>query len=187
MINDKLLKIIKENETVLSKVNEEQINCLVDMISKSKRLFLDGRGRSGLMMAAFAMRLTHLGIECHVVGEFTTPSLREDDLLIIGSGSGATITPLAAAKLAKKVGGSVAAITSRAESELANIADVAVIIQAPVRGDSGENCGNVRSIQPMASLFEQSLLLLVDAIVIILKEKLGTDDDAMRALHSNLE
>ena len=39
----------------------------------------------------------------------------------------------------------------------------------------------------MASLFEQSLLLLVDAIVLDLKEKFGTDDETMRSLHSNLE
>jgi len=187
MSKSKLLEILEENRAVLLKIDEEQIGRLVEMITKSKRLFLDGRGRSGLMMAAFAVRLTHLGIECHVVGEYTTPSLREDDLLIIGSGSGSTITPLAAAKLAKKVGGSVAAITSRADSELAKIADVAVIIPAPVRGDRGDECENVSTMQPMASLFEQSLLLLVDAIVLDLKEKFGTDDETMRALHSNLE
>ena len=183
MFKEKLQNIIKENETILAQVNAEEVDRLIKMIISSKRLFLDGRGRSGLMMAAFAVRLTHLGIDCHVVGEYTTPSLRADDLLIVGSGSGATITPLAAAKMAKKVGGKVAAITARPGSELAEIADVSVIIPAPVRGSSE----SVMTIQPMASLFEQSLLLLVDTMVLMLKEELGLDDEAMRSLHSNLE
>ena len=167
------------------RVSYEEVRYLVEQIIQSKRLFLEGRGRSGLMMRAFATRLTHLDIHCHVVGESTTPGLLKGDLLLIGSGSGETITPLQTANAAKNAGGTVAILTSRSESALAALADIVVLIPAPVRQHS--DIIPVTTIQPMGSLFEQSLLLVLDAIVLMLKDRLQQDDVMMMARHSNLE
>ena len=53
-------------------------------------MFVTGAGRSGLMGKSFAMRMMHMGIDAYVIGETVTSTFTQDDLLIIGSGSGET-------------------------------------------------------------------------------------------------
>lgn len=178
-------QLIHELDRVLRRVNPTEVDRLVDGIIQSHRLFLAGRGRSGLMMSAFAMRLTHLNIPCHVVGETTTPGLQQGDLLVVGSGSGETVTALLTARAAHKNGGRVAVLTSRRESALGELADLVVEIPAPVREQSAVE--PEATVQPMGSLFEQSLLLLLDSVVLMLKERLHQDEQQMMARHSNLE
>ena len=79
----------------------------------------------------------------------------------------------------------MALLTARRESTLATLANLCVIIPAPVREESAEELAT--TIQPMGSLFEQSLLLLLDTIVLMLKDRLRQDDAMMMARHSNLE
>jgi 6-phospho-3-hexuloisomerase len=184
-VTDNSQQIVVEVGQVLARVAPEEVERLVVAIIRTRRLFLAGQGRSGLMMRAFAIRLTHLDIHTHVVGESTTPSLLPGDLLLVGSGSGETQTAVLTARTALAAGGTVAVLTARPESTLAALADVRVIVPAPVRESSGAEF--VPTIQPMGSLFEQSLLLLLDAIVLELKSRLHQDERTMMARHSNLE
>jgi 6-phospho-3-hexuloisomerase len=177
--------MVDEVGDVLRRVDPAEVERLVWAIIRTRRLFLVGRGRSGHMMNAFAIRLTHLDIHCHVVGESTTPGLQPGDLLLVGSGSGETVTAVLTAQSAKKAGGTVALLTSRLESALGQLADMRVVVPAPVREHSEDE--RVTTIQPMGSLFEQSLLLLLDAIVLMLKDRLRQNDAMMMARHSNLE
>lgn len=178
-------RLLEEVGTVIVRVNPLEVECMVDTIMRARRLFLEGRGRSGMMMRAFAIRLTHLDIHCHVVGESTTPGLQPGDLLLVGSGSGETITAVTAGKSAHTAGGMLGVLTARHESTLARMADVLVLVPAPVREETDHEL--VATIQPMGSLFEQSLLLLLDAIVLLLKDRLRQDEQKMMARHSNLE
>lgn len=177
--------LVDEVGDVLRRVDPVEVERLAWAIIRTKRLFVAGRGRSGHMMSAFAIRLTHLDIHCHVVGESTTPGLQPGDLLLVGSGSGETVTNILTANSAKSNGGTVALLTSRRESTLGTLADLTVVIPAPVREQSEDE--PVTTIQPMGSLFEQSLLLLLDAIVLMLKDRLRQNDEMMMARHSNLE
>ena len=43
------------------------------------------------------------------------------------------------------------------------------------------------SAQPLGSLFEQMLLIYVDALVIMLMETMGVDADTLMARHTRLE
>ena len=106
-------------------------------------------------------------------------------MLLIGSGSGETITAVMTGKFAHKAGGALGVLTARHESTLARMADVLVLIPAPVREETDREL--VATIQPMASLFEQSLLILLDTIVLMLKDRLRQDEQKMLARHSNLE
>ncbi len=178
-------QLVAEIDNVLSRIDPAEVESLVVAIIRTRRLFLDGRGRSGLMMRAFAIRLTHLDIHCHVVGESTTPNLRPGDLLLVGSGSGETVTAVLTAKSAKSLGGMIGVLTARQESTLSQMADLRVVLPAPVRETS--DVTPVTTIQPMGSLFEQSLLLFLDAIVLLLKDRLRQDERMMMARHSNLE
>jgi 6-phospho-3-hexuloisomerase len=183
--NDYSQTLVEEVGAVLRRVDPVEVERLVWAIIRTKRLFVAGRGRSGHMMNAFAIRLTHLDIHCHVVGESTTPGLQPGDLLLVGSGSGETITAVLTANSAHAAGGKVALLTTRRESTLGKLADLRVVIPAPVREQSEEE--TVTTIQPMGSLFEQSLLLLLDTIVLMLKDRLQQDEATMMARHSNLE
>src|SRR5579872_6293966 len=65
-------------------------NPLIDAIVAAKRIAIYGAGREGLQMDGFAMRLAHLGLDAHVVGDMTVPPLDVGDLLIVSSGPGAS-------------------------------------------------------------------------------------------------
>ncbi len=87
--------IYRELTDIAAALPREEAGALARAIRRARRVFLGGMGRSGLMMRAFAMRLMQLGVEVHVVGDTTTPSIRRGDLLILGSrygrsGSGST-------------------------------------------------------------------------------------------------
>jgi 6-phospho-3-hexuloisomerase len=82
--------VLAEIQGVLRKVDEADIERLVDRLLAAPRVFVAGEGRSGLMAKAFAMRLMHLGLVVYASGETITPSGGEGDLVVVGSGSGTT-------------------------------------------------------------------------------------------------
>jgi 6-phospho-3-hexuloisomerase len=177
--------IIHELSGTLSMLDEKSIDQLIDMIINSKRIFLAGCGRSGLMIKCFAMRLMQMGFITFVVGETTTPGISEGDLLIIGSGSGETESLSLFAKSARNQKARIGLITIFSESTVGYLADVKIIINAPTSKNKKENA--VSSIQPMGSLFEQSLILLLDGVILKLMDKKKLDSQSMWHNHANLE
>ena len=63
------------------------------------------------MGKSFAMRMMHMGIDAYVIGETVTSTFTQDDLLIIGSGSGETKSLIPIAQKAKELGGKVGVVT----------------------------------------------------------------------------
>ncbi|HJO55705.1 MAG TPA: hypothetical protein QF423_03455, partial [Candidatus Scalindua sp.] len=61
--------IIDEIDAVLDGIKEDEFKKFVTAINSSKNIFVTGQGRSGLVARTFAMRLTHIGFSCHVVGD----------------------------------------------------------------------------------------------------------------------
>ncbi|WP_019005105.1 6-phospho-3-hexuloisomerase [Cohnella laeviribosi] len=175
--------ILRELSRTASAVPDEALASLAERILQAKRVYTAGAGRSGLVMRGLAMRLMHLGIETYVVGETVTPGIRERDLLIIGSGSGSTQSLLGMAEKAKRLGAGIALLTTAADSPIGRIADVIVPIPAAAK----EQTVSSPSVQPMGSLFEQSLLVTLDAVVLMLMEIRSIDASAMFARHANLE
>jgi 6-phospho-3-hexuloisomerase len=132
-------------------------------------------------MRAFGMRLMHLGKTVYVVDETITPSIAAADLLILGSGSGRTTCLLGVAEMARRQGAQIVLFTTDATSPLAELADHRIVIPAPsLREAEG-------SLQPMGSLFEQSLLILCDSLILKLVQRTGVDAAQMRERHANLE
>ncbi len=180
-----LNQILTELNNSLAQVSSEEAELLAEAIMAAKHVFIAGIGRSGLVMRGFAMRLTHMGFNVHAVGDVTTPAIAGDDLLIIGSGSGSTTTLRAIVEKAKTVGSKIAMITTLDNSPIAQMADIVIVTSAPNLKKDPETTFN--SVQPMGSLFEQSMLLTLDAIILMLMKKTKTDNDAMLARHANLE
>src|SRR6185295_16665997 len=57
-------------------------------ILQARHIACYGVGREGLMMKDLCMRLMHLGLDAHVVGDMTTPQLGSGDLLLVSAGPG---------------------------------------------------------------------------------------------------
>lgn len=178
-------QIVNELSGTLARMSDEKAEELTELVLHAERIFVAGCGRSGLAVRAFAMRLLHLGFHACVVGETTTPAIAERDVLLIGSGSGATGSLLVMAEKARAVGVRIALVTIRADSPIGRLADCVLTIPAPTPKIEGET--GFRSIQPMGSLFEQCLLLALDALVLGIMEKTGKDAAEMFRRHANLE
>ncbi len=172
--------ILNEITSVINKVDEKEFEKALSAISKEKRIFVDGEGRSGLMAKGFAMRLMHLGYEVFVVGETITPALKEKDLFISVSGSGKSANVLSDTKKAKNVGCEVIAFTSNLNSELALNSDIVVRVPGTVKGESGEKR---ESIQLLSSLFDQSIHIVLDGLCLYLSKRDNISNDTATNSH----
>ncbi|MEC2039611.1 6-phospho-3-hexuloisomerase [Bacillus altitudinis] len=182
--SDYVRAILSELSEHSPAIQDEQAEQLVKSILAARKVFVAGAGRSGLVGKSFAMRLTHIGVEAYVIGETNTPAFTSEDLLIVGSGSGRTETLLVLAKKARAIGGSVASFTLSAESPIADLSDEVILLSGAPK-DQHE--GNHHTIQPMGSLFEQTLLLMYDAVILRLMEMKELDTHKMYGHHANLE
>jgi 6-phospho-3-hexuloisomerase len=180
---------VDELRALLTGVDARQVQDLVESLGAARAVFTAGAGRSGLAMRAFAMRLMHMGIAAHVVGDVTSPAFAPGDLLVVGSGSGATPTLVPLAEKAKNLGGRLALLTTDPASPIGRAADVIVRIPAPTpKTVPGAPAAGVPAyIQPMASLFEQGLWVLLDSCVMLLMARKGMATEEMFGRHANLE
>lgn len=179
-----LAEIIEELKRTVDFIADEEAEKLVNGILESKKIFVAGAGRSGFMVKSFAMRMMHMGLDAHVVGETVTPNLEKGDMLIIGSGSGETKSLVSMAEKAKNIGGTIALVTIFPESTIGQLANIAVKLPGSPKDKSK---GDDNTIQPMGSLFEQTLLLFLDAVILRFMEKKGLDSTTMFGKHANLE
>lgn len=185
-------EVVKNVKDVLDKVDEDQVDEFLKKIGRSKTIFLVGAGRSGLVAKSFAMRLMHLGFNVHVVGETITPSVKKDDLAIAISGSGKTNSTLTVVKTAKKLGITIATITSFPKSPIAKISDVVVVIKGRRVGGkrdyiTGQLTGVHEPLTPLGSLFEISTMIFLDSIITKLMKIFREDEVNMMDRHANLE
>ena len=98
------IRINDEVNHVLKEIDEQQIDLFMEDVLSKDRIFIAGVGRTGLMMKSFSMRLMHLGLKVFYIGETNTPSVNHDDLLIVGSGSGETLSLVSITEKAKNLG-----------------------------------------------------------------------------------
>lgn len=183
--NEVSAAMIEELSRTMARVSADETAALAAGILRAKRIFLAGAGRSGLIARSFAMRLVHLGLQAFVVGDATTPAIEKDDLLLIASGSGETGSLVGQAKKAAAIGAAVGLVTIFPDSAIGKLASYTVVIPAPTPKSTQKQ--DAVSIQPMGSLFEQSLLLTLDGVVLLLMAETGVSAEAMFARHANLE
>lgn len=164
-------------------IDEQQLAVLASQILHADRVFVAGAGRSGLVLKMAAMRLMHLGLTVHVAGETTAPAVRSGDLLLVASGSGTTPGAVRSAETAAAAGARVAAITTDAQSPLAEAAGAVVVIPAARKTDHG----SAVSRQYSGSLFEQVLLLALEAIFQTLWDSADRPAEELWLRHANLE
>lgn len=186
MSDNSLEKILEELSTSAKLISQSDIEQLSHHIAEAKRVFIAGAGRSGFMVRAFSNRLMHLGYTTYFVGEPTTPSIQQGDLLIIGSGSGETSSLLNMAQKAKSQNAAVVLITIYPESSVGQLASFVVKLPGATK-KSNLGQGTIKTVQPLGSLFEQLLLLTCESVIFNIKATQAISDDEMFARHANLE
>lgn len=160
-----------------------QIDSVAAVLLRGHRIFTMGLGRSGLALQMTGMRLMHLGLQVHVVGETTTPAISHDDVLFVASGSGTTGGVVRAAQQASDVDATIIAITTTSDSPLGELADV--VIHVPAAGKLDRS--GTSSAQYAGSLFEQSVVVVGDALFHALWKSSDMSADQLWSRHANLE
>jgi 6-phospho-3-hexuloisomerase len=173
--------VIEENRQVLDKVNQGEIDRLLREIEKAKTIQLYAMGRMQLSVRGFAMRLKHMGFDTYVVYDTTTPAIGPGDLLL--DICAVTNVERNVIGCAKEAGATVGLLTAHPENEHGTLADFTVRIPGQIFGGDAE----VPSIQPMASLLEQSMFLFTDIITMMLIERNHVNIKEMHKRHTNLE
>lgn len=175
--------VLDEVSTAFGRVDPAQVAALVTELRLARGIFVTGAGRSGLVLKMAAMRLMHLGLTVHVVGETTAPAIRAGDLLLAASGSGTTAGVVKAAETAAAQGARVAAYTTSPGSPLAAVADAVVLIPAAQKTDHG----SAVSRQYSGSLFEQVLFATAEAVFQSLWDEDAAPPEDLWQRHANLE
>lgn len=176
--------IISECRYSLASIDPASVGELIDCLTKARKVFFIGVGRVMLSLEATAKRFSHCGIDTVCVGQINEPAITPDDILIVGSGSGESLIPLAIAKKAKQLNVKVVLIGSNPHSSISKIADL--FVRIPVRTKLNLD-DEIKSDQIMTSLFEQTLLLFGDAVAKIMVDQRQIDIDSLWNYHANLE
>lgn len=173
---------------VFTRLDDVSVDAAVKLIAASKRVALHGVGREGLQMRGFAMRLFHLGLQAHVVGDMTCFAVGPGDLLVVSAGPGHFSTIAALMKVARDSGARTLVITAQPRGACAAAADTVIHLPAQTMADDSPTTRGVgSSVLPMGSLYEGALYLLFEVMVLRLRDELGVPAEAMRARHTNLE
>ncbi len=180
---NELSLIINELQNVLERIEEDEIEQLVNAIVIADKVFVTGVGRVLLSMKSGVKRLNHLGVKTFYIGQIDEPAATKDDLLIVASNSGESIIPVAIANKAEKQDVKIAYIGGSRNSTCAKVADLKLIIPT----ENKLNSDGISSKQPMTTLFEQCLLLICDMLAMKIIKTKNIDIDALWETHANLE
>lgn len=184
MVADRIDTVLSEISGVLAGVDRAELNALAQQLGTADHVLVAGEGRSGLMAKAFAMRLMHLGVTVHVVGETTTPAVSATDTVVAVSGSGTTAGTVRVAERALELGANLHVITTDPASPLARLTDSVLTVPAATKH---RRPGEAMTVQPLSSLFDQATHVVFDVVCLAIAEHRGVDNTAARAAHSNTE
>ena len=170
---------------LLERIEKKATQRLIQSIIHARRIFVTGRGRSGVLSEWLAVRLMQMGFDVHVPGQVTCPRTGKSDLLIAISCSGTTTTTVDLARIARDSGAKVVAMTAIKTSPLAKAAGHILLL--PVTTKDLEKkykygigpCNN--------TLFEQTLVLYFDSLVYSIMEREGISKKELSRRHTNLE
>ncbi len=190
-------EILREMSRAINAIDPGQVETLLDTLLNVRRAgrkaLVVGAGRSGLVGKAFAMRLMHVGIDVYVMGETITPAIGEGDIVIIISGSGSGTMSTTAARMAKRLGSIIFAVTSYPDSDLGRVSDYIVVVPGreavaeEIDYQSRQLLGEHESLAPMGTLFEDTCAVFLDGLIAELMARLEVSEASMKKKHSTIE
>lgn len=175
--------IAEEDMHCVSQIDEAQAMRLYNDIKAAKRVFAWAPGRCGNILRCFLMRLMHMGMTVHFVGDTTTPAIGEGDLLITAASAGYNDGIASISRRAREFGAKVVLLTIVPESLCQRNSDYIVIIP----GATAALGGIGESIQPGGGKYEESMLILLDTMIAMINREKGGMLNKGINLHANLE
>lgn len=175
---------IDELALVFGRMDESCVRELIEAIKEAPRIFLLAGGREGLATKAFAMRLVHLGKQAYWIWDDTTPAIGAGDLMICACGSANVGHENYITGKAKEAGAKLALLTPSNQGYILEIADVVLHVPAAAYNAVGNF---VPSSQLMGNLFEQTLFILYDLLIMMLREEMNIGVAEMVNRHRNVE
>jgi 6-phospho-3-hexuloisomerase len=176
-LKDTSAYILNEVKNALEKVDDTKIDDIVDAILAAETIFIYGVGRSGLVGKSFAVRLVQMGLDVHFVGDMTTPIVESNDLVIIISNTGETMSAVQTANIVRRIGAKVVSVTSAAHSKLGSASNIILEI-TPCRDDQR------KKYAPLGTLFEVATSILLDSLVPMLMARLNQSESSLRRRHA---
>ena len=172
-----LEKILEEMRGVFARVAPDAVGQLAQEIVEARRILVYGVGRTGLALQGFSMRLMHLGLDGHFVGQLCAPPVAKGDLLLCSLALGKLPTGDAIVESARRAGARVAVITARPQLVSA---DLVIGLPAQTMADP------MTSLLPLGGPFELALSLYCDLTVVDLMRRLNLGNADLAARHANL-
>ncbi|MDR1954876.1 MAG: SIS domain-containing protein, partial [Candidatus Methanoplasma sp.] len=142
-------------KAVVYSIPEHDWNMLIDLIISKEKIFVYGSGRSGLIGQLFSVRMVQLGLKVYFVGDMTTPIIGRNDLTILVSNTGQTMSVVQTAEIARRIGSHVVSLTSSASSRLAMASNNAIILK--IKKDEQDS-----KLAPLGTIFEDTVLFFFD-------------------------
>lgn len=177
--------VLADVRSCVEGIDGAHVDAMAGELAGRSEVFLLGTGRSGKVLDAMAIRLGHLGIAAHAAGCADCPAVGRADLVLVGTGSGATPAVVRAATAASQAGATLAVITAAPDSPVARLARTLIHIPAPVTpGDGSTGLAAGGTPHTLRSLFEECLMLTCDAICRMVQDRLGLSTDDMQARHA---
>ncbi|MFN3577051.1 MAG: SIS domain-containing protein [Tabrizicola sp.] len=184
-LSDLATRAAGEIRDAVAAIDPDAMKGMVAELARARRIVCYGVGREGLMIRALAMRLYHMGLDAHVVGDMSCPPVGPGDLLVVSAGPGGFSTVEGLIGVARKAGARVACVTAQAQGPAPRAADRVFLI--PAQTMANDQGAAATSVLPMGSLFEGAQYLAFELLVLALRDHLGVTPEAMRARHTNLE
>ncbi len=169
--------LVGQVSKIINEDHDELVQSSIDFIANAPKIFVYGVGRSGLVGKAFAMRMVQLGLRSFFIGETITPIVEPDDVVIIVSKTGATMSAIQTANIARRVGACVISITGEQRSKLAHASSIVLALRT-------SRSKKASQYAPLGTLFENAAFLFLDCLVSMLMERLGQTEDDMRNRHA---
>ena len=170
---DHLLDSIRE---AVCSIDDGKQDVLIDSLLEARTVFIYGSGRSGLVGQLFAVRLVQIGLDVHFVGDMTTPIIGKEDLTILISNTGETMSAVQTANIARRIGSKVICVTGNPSSKLAHASNVVIEVKHDGNDDS--------NYAPLGTVFEDAVSIFFDSIIPCIMKKKGITENDMRKRHA---
>ncbi len=159
---------------------------LMEDIQNEKRVYILASGRSAMVGQMFQTRLEHFGVECRfITNTRSVPRVREDDTIIVISGSGTTPIIKAMLETYLVYNPYVIVITSYPRSVIGKFGDVTVKLKGRTKSDLERRSQGLDStLAPEGTAFEQAALAFLDGIVAELAVSLHRDEKSLLEEHN---
>jgi 6-phospho-3-hexuloisomerase len=175
---ERLEAVLSEMRNVFARMEGDPVARLASEVSNARRIAVYGAGRNGLVLQAFAMRLAHLGLDGHYVGQLSAPPIGPGDVFVTAMALGRLPTADALVQTARGQGARVTVISARPAAVAG--ADVVIDLPAQTMADP------MTSVLPLGSPFELALSLLCELTVSELMSCLGRTNSDLASRHTNL-